>query len=95
MSLEPEGVWDAGARILVASILFVWILYEGSVLESPYSLDLVTLYRFPFWRFVLVLLTLIAAYWCPRVGVLFALTVFFYMEDLEKLLRPWVSITKK
>ncbi len=89
MGLEPEGIVDATARILVTTVLFIWLLYEGSVLESPYPRELVLLYQFPLWRFVLVLLVFFATYWCPRVGVMLAFVVFFYMEDLEKLSTPW------
>ena len=91
MGLEPEGVTDATARLLVTAALFIWNLYEGSVLESPYPKELVQLYGFPLWRLVLVLLVLIASSWCPRVGIMLALTVFFYMEDVEKLSTSWVS----
>jgi hypothetical protein len=95
MSLQPDGVIDAGARTLVTSIFFIWNLYEGSVFEAPYDKTLVKLYGFPLFRFALVLLVLAAAYWCPRVGVMVALTVFFYMEDMEKLRRPWVTAAPK
>lgn len=90
MGLEPDGVMDATARLLVTAGLFIWILYEGSVLEAPYTKELVQLYKYPFWRVVLVLLVFIASYWCPRVGAMVALTVFFYIEDLEKLSTPWI-----
>ena len=90
MGLEPDGVMDATARILVTAILFIWNLYEGSVLESPYSKEFVKLYAFPLWRFVLVLLVFLATYWCPRVGVMLAIAVFFYIEDLEKLSTLWI-----
>ena len=94
MGLEPDSVLDATARILVTAALFIWNLYEGSVLESPYPKELVRLYGFPLWRFVLVLLVVLASYWCPRVGAMLALTVFFYIEDLEKLSTPWISFQK-
>jgi hypothetical protein len=95
MSLQPDGVMDAAARTIVTSIFFIWVLYEGSVFESPYDKTLVKLYGFPLFRLALVLLVLAAAYWCPRVGVMAALAVFFYMEDMEKLRRPWVTFEKK
>lgn len=95
MSLEPDGVVDAAARTIVTSIFFIWNLYEGSVFESPYDKTLVRLYSFPLFRFALVLLVLVAAYWCPRVGVMVALAVFFYIEDMEKLRRPWITHEKK
>ena len=90
MALEPDGVMDATARLLVTTVLFIWNLYEGSVLESPYPKELVLLYSFPLWRFVLVLAVVVATYWCPRVGIMLALTIFFYIEDLEKLSVPWL-----
>jgi hypothetical protein len=97
MGLEPDSVTDAALRIIVATALFVWNLYEGSVFEAPYAEELVQLYSFPFWRLVLVLLVLVSTSWCPRVGVMVALAVFFYIEDLEKLSTPWLSfrVTKE
>lgn len=95
MSLEPDGVFDATARVLVTSIFFIWNLFEGSVFELPYDGTLLHIYGFPLFRFALVLLVLIASYWCPRVGAMLALTVFFYIEDMEKLRRPWVTYEKK
>lgn len=91
MSLTPDGITDATARTLVTAILFVWNVYEGSVFESPYDKTLVRLYGFPLFRFMLVLLVLVASYWCPRVGAMTAIAVFFYIEDMEKLRRPWVT----
>ena len=95
MALDPENVIDATARTVVASLFLIWNLYEGSVFEAPYDKTLFKLYGFPLFRFVLVLLVLVASYWCPRVGVMVALTVFFYFEDMEKLRRPWVTYEKK
>ena len=95
MSLAPENVVDAAARIIVTSVFFIWNLYEGSVFEAPYDRTLVKLYGFPLFRFMLVLLVLSAAYWCPRVGAMVALAVFFYIEDMEKLKRPWITAQRE
>jgi len=95
MALEPETMLDATARTLVVSVLLIWNLYEGSVFEAPYDKTLFQLYGFPLFRFVLVLLVLVASYWCPRVGVMLGLAVFFYFEDMEKLRRPWITYEKK
>lgn len=91
MSLVPDNLTDAAARTLVTSIFLIWNVYEGSVFESPYDKTLVKLYGFPLFRLMLVLLVIVAAYWCPRVGAMVAFAVFFYMEDMEKLRRPWVT----
>lgn len=91
MALEPDSVLDATARVVVTSAFFIWNLYEGSVFEAPYDSTLVKLYGFPLFRFALVLALLVASYWCPRVGIMVALAVFFYIEDMEKLRRPWIT----
>lgn len=91
--MEPDGVADATARILITAIFFVWNLYEGSVLEDPYTKELVRLYVYPFWRFALVFAIVVAAIWCPRVAAMFGLAVFFYFEDMEKLKKHWLSFT--
>ena len=90
--MEPSGVYDAAARIVATSIFFIWNLYEGTVLEAPYEPILVKLYSIPFWRFLLVLAVLLATQWCPRVGAMVALAVFFYIEDMEKMKRPWITL---
>jgi hypothetical protein len=91
MSLAPENLTDAAARTLITTIFLIWNVYEGSVFEAPYGKELVKLYGFPLFRFALVLTVLAASYWCPRVGAMVGLAVFFYFEDLEKLRRPWVT----
>jgi hypothetical protein len=95
MALESVSTMDATARTLVTGIFFIWNVYEGSVFEKPYDTTMVNLYGFPLFRFTLVLLVLAAAYWCPRVGAMVALAVFFYFEDMEKLRRPWITYEKK
>lgn len=89
--MEPEGVADATARIIITAIFFVWNLYEGSVFEDPYAKELVRLYVYPFWRFTLVFAVVVAALWCPRVAAMFGLAIFFYFEDMEKLKKSWLS----
>jgi hypothetical protein len=41
-----------------------------------------------------VLLVLAGAVWCPRVGILAALVVFFYLGDMQTLLTPFASTTE-
>lgn len=95
MALAPDNVFDATARVVVTSAFFIWNLYEGSVFEAPYDKTLFKLYGFPLFRLTLVLLVLASAYWCPRVGAMVALAVFFYFEDMEKLRRPWITYETK
>lgn len=86
--LRPQGPLDATLRIVVAAALFVWLIYEGSVIHSPYSQALVQLYDWPLWRLAVVIFVFLGALWCPRVGILAALAVFFYVADLETLRQP-------
>ena len=83
---------DAGLRLTMVAVLFIWTLLYGSMFEIPYPKNLVELHSVPIWRFALALIVLFAAFWCPRVGILAALAVFFYLSDLEKLTTPFVSL---
>jgi hypothetical protein len=80
---------ETTAIVILTAVLFIWNLFEASVLESPYPKELLQLYSFPLWRLVLVLLVVVATYWSPRLGIFVALAVFFYLEDLQKLLTSW------
>ena len=85
----PLGLIDGVMRILATATFFIWNTFEGSVFESPYSMAQVKLYEYPIWRLALVLLVFLAALWCPKVGAMVAVAVFFYLEDLQKLTQSW------
>lgn len=93
MFLAPDSTLDATARIVVTAALFIWNAFEGAKLDSAYPTSLVQLYALPLFRFVLALSVYVAMMWCPRVGAMMALAVFFYIEDLEKLRKPWTSFS--
>ena len=59
------------ATIIVILIFWNWIV--ASHLETPYPELLIELYAVPITRIVLLALVLLAAVWCPVVGVLTAL----------------------
>jgi hypothetical protein len=84
---------DAFLRILFVIALFIWVLLYGSAFETPYSKVLVELHGVPWWRFTIALLVIFASIWCPRVGLMAALGVFFYFSDLEKLTTPFVNLS--
>lgn len=85
----PLSLIDGVMRILATATFFIWNTFEGSVFESPYTLEQVKLYKYPIWRLALVILVFLAAYWCPKVGAMVAIAVFFYLEDLQKLTQTW------
>lgn len=86
---EPYTMMDGAFRIIATAAFFIWNFYEGSVFESPYTLGQVKLYSFPLWRLALIMLVYLAALWCPKVGSMVAVAVFFYFEDLQKLTQTW------
>jgi hypothetical protein len=87
--LAPYNMIDGAMRILVTAVFFIWNMFEGSVFESPYTLEQVKLFGYPFWRLALILLVVLGAMWCPKVGAMVAVAVFFYLEDLHKLTQTW------
>ena len=74
--------FDTTLRIAVMTILFGFLLLNGSVLEVQYPHNVVELYDFPWWRFILVALVIAATSWCPFVGMATAVAVFFYLNDM-------------
>ena len=79
-----DGVLRAVAVILAAFI----IIRYSALFEEEYSKKLTALYIHPWWRILVVLLMLSSAIWCPRVGILIALLVFFYLSDINTLITP-------
>ena len=76
---------DAGARLALFVVLFIWIVSYGSVFEREYDSKLVELFHQPWWRLLVGVLLFFAAAWCPMVGLGAAMVVFFYFLDLETL----------
>ena len=91
-ALSAGGLVDATARILVTVAFFSWNLFEGSLFHTPYPVEWVYLYKFPYWRLFLVLTLIAAASWCPKVGIMVALALFFYLNDLSRLTKPWQNM---
>jgi hypothetical protein len=94
-ALSAGGLVDATARILVTVAFFSWNLFEGSLFHTPYPVEWVYLYKFPYWRLFLVLTLIAAASWCPKVGIMAALALFFYLNDLSRLTKPWQDMPQK
>ena len=82
---------DKTMLVILTALFLIWNVFEGAIFESPYSMGLVNLYKYPLWRLALVLLIFFAALWNPIVAVMVASAVFFYFEDIHKLTQPWLS----
>ena len=81
-----QGDTDGVFRALSVAIAAVVIVKYSSIFEEEYSIKLADLYVYPWWRIIVVLLLLSSAIWCPRVGILIALIVFFYLSDMNTLM---------
>ena len=79
---------DGMFRALSIFVIAVTIVKYSTLFEEPYSKKLTDLYIHPWWRFLVVLLLLSSALWCPRVSILVAVIVFFYLSDMNTLITP-------
>ena len=80
-------VSDMGRIIVILFAVFV-LIKTSSVFEEEYHKQLIDLYTSPWWRMLLVLLVIASASWCPHVGMVVALVVFFYLSDMNTLVMP-------
>ncbi len=83
--LQSSGKIDTIARLSIAILLGVWLLMVGLSFQAEYPRDLIELAGQPWWRLLMILAAVAAAFWCPRVGVLAALAVVVYLADLRAL----------
>ena len=87
--LSFQGNIDGVFRAIVVTIAAVIIVKYSTLFEEEYSKKLTELYIYPWWRIIIVLLVLTSAIWCPRVGILISLIVFFYLSDMNTLITPF------
>ena len=93
--LSPGGPFDTAGRLIITVAFFTWNVFEGALFHTPYPVEWVYLYKFPYWRLFLVITLLVAAAWCPRVGSMAALALFFYLGDLARLTTTWMPPKKE
>lgn len=90
--LSFQGNTDGIFRALAVALAAVLIVKYSSIFEEEYSKKLTDLYVHPWWRILVVMLVLTSAIWCPRVGILIALIVFFYLSDMNTLIKPFSEL---
>jgi hypothetical protein len=83
-----DGIFRAITVVLVTII----IVKYSTLFEEEYGNKLTNLYIHPWWRILIALLVLTSAIWCPRVGILVALVVFFYLSDMNTLITPFSEL---
>lgn len=82
------GTYDDMLRAISIILIGLILLNYSTIFEAEYNSKLIDLYTQPWWRLMVILLTISAAMWCPRVGILVTLLVFFYLADMETLITP-------
>ena len=85
---QSSGSYDSMLRVISIVVIGLILLNYSTIFEVEYNSKLIDLYTQPWWRLMVILLTISAAMWCPRVGILIALLVFFYLADMETLITP-------
>ncbi len=83
--MKATGQIDSIARMVVAILLGTWLIVFGLSFEAEYPKELIIMAGQPWWRLLMVIAAIAAAYWCPRVGVLAALAVVVYLAHLRAL----------
>ena len=86
--LSFDSTTEGACRAILVLLAALFIVFYSSLFEVEYSKKLIDLYRYPWWRLLLVLLVISSIIWCPRVGILVALVMFFYLSDMNTLLTP-------
>jgi hypothetical protein len=83
-----DSTIDGAARAISLLIISIIIVKYSSIFEEQYTKKLINLYLYPWWRILIIFLVLLSTLWCPRVGIIMALLVFFYFSDMETLITP-------
>ena len=90
--LSFQGTTDGIFRAIAVLVAAVVIVRYSTLFEQEYTEKLTDLYIHPWWRILVVLLVLTAVMWCPRVGILVAVLVFFYLSDMNTLIMPFSEL---
>ena len=83
---------DEVVQPLVILFAVVVIIQYSSVFEQEYHTKLINLYMYPWWRMLIIFLVISAAVWNPRIGILVAVVVFFYLSDMNTLITPFPQL---
>jgi hypothetical protein len=86
--LSFDSTTDGICRAILVLLAALFVVFYSSLFEEEYSKKMIDLYRYPWWRLLIVLLVISSVIWCPRVGILVALIMFFYLSDMNTLLTP-------
>ncbi len=85
--LASTGKIDSTLRLIASMLLVLWLLLVGMRFQAEYPREMIELSGQPWWRLLMVVAAIAAAYWCPRVGILMGLSVVLYLADLRALVQ--------
>jgi len=83
--LEEHSPLDNLLRVGAVIVIIGYIILESTVFQKHYSKRLVNLYSHPWWRMLLIGFVALGTWWCPRVGLVLAIAVYFYLNDMQIL----------
>jgi hypothetical protein len=83
--------FDTVLRTIIIVSILGFVLVNGTVFENHYPSSSVELYNYPLWRFLIVFLVIVGAWWCPYVGLATATAAFFYLGDMHTLTIPFTN----
>lgn len=86
---EEHSPFEMKLRTGVTILILGYVLFVSSVFHVSYPKRAVELYHHPWWRILLVGLVGLGAWWCPRVGLALAVAVYFYLNDMAVLTKPF------
>ena len=77
-----SNILDSYLRLITVIVLSIWLVFVGFHLETPYPDILIDAYALPITRIFLLFFVLLAASWCPTVGILMALSYVLLGADV-------------
>lgn len=80
--MKWQPMFDITLQLLLTVIVFIWLYTSGAIFEVEYYNKLVTLYTYPWWRWLLLALLLVVAQWCPTLSIALLMAIFFYFADI-------------
>jgi hypothetical protein len=77
--------FDRITRLTVALLLGLWLFFIGMKYQVEYPRTLIELTGQPWWRLLIIIGVVAAAFWCPMVGALAAFAAILYLADARAL----------
>jgi hypothetical protein len=89
--LKFPNNFDGALRLGFVVVITFLVITSSLIFEEKYVEQLIILHDFPWWRMLVVLLVILGALWCPRVGIVLALLVTLYLADIDMLKKPFIQ----